>query len=117
VSGIAILAEGGFYLVGSGSTPGHWFAGVTAIAAGGMLVAGFLTSIAGATVVAVTVAVAMSLLPACTPNLFDSRSAAIFGLTMLLSVIMLGPGAFSVDARVFGRREIIIPPSHHHEET
>jgi hypothetical protein len=29
---------------------------------------------------------------------------------MLVAVIVLGPGAFSVDARLFGRREIIIPP-------
>jgi hypothetical protein len=31
-------------------------------------------------------------------------------MTMVLAIIGLGPGAFSVDARVFGRREIIIPP-------
>jgi hypothetical protein len=30
---------------------------------------------------------------------------------MLLALILIGPGAFSVDARLFGRREIIIPPS------
>jgi hypothetical protein len=29
---------------------------------------------------------------------------------MVLTVAGLGPGAFSVDARLFGRREIIIPP-------
>ncbi len=113
---MAILAEGGFYLGEPGSTPGNWIAGLAAIAAGVLLVAGFLTPIAGATVVAGGVAVAISLLPVCTPNLFDSRSAAVFGLTMLLSVIGLGPGAFSVDARMFGRREIIIPPSHHRAE-
>ena len=28
-----------------------------------------------------------------------------------VSLICLGPGALSVDARLFGRREIIIPPS------
>ena len=107
---------GRFYLGEPGSTPGNWIAGLAAIAAGVLLVAGFLTPIAGATVVAGGVAVAISLLPVCTPNLFDSRSAAVFGLTMLLSVIGLGPGAFSVDARMFGRREIIIPPSHHRAE-
>jgi hypothetical protein len=29
---------------------------------------------------------------------------------MLVELILLGPGAFSVDARLFGRRKIIIPP-------
>lgn len=28
---------------------------------------------------------------------------------MSLALLMLGPGAFSLDARLFGRREIIIP--------
>ncbi len=28
---------------------------------------------------------------------------------MSLALVLLGPGAFSVDARLFGRREIIIP--------
>jgi hypothetical protein len=42
--------------------------------------------------------------------LFDSKPALIFALTMLLAIIGAGPGRFSVDARVFGRREIIIPP-------
>jgi hypothetical protein len=45
------------------------------------------------------------------PNLFDSKLSLVFGLTMLLSVMGIGPGAFSVAARVFGRREIIIPPT------
>jgi uncharacterized membrane protein YphA (DoxX/SURF4 family) len=45
------------------------------------------------------------------PNLFESKLSLIFGLTMLLSVAGIGPGAFSVDARVFGRREIILPPT------
>jgi hypothetical protein len=28
---------------------------------------------------------------------------------MSLALVLLGPGAFSLDARLFGRREIIIP--------
>jgi len=30
---------------------------------------------------------------------------------MSAAIFMLGPGAFSVDARMFGRRKIIIPPA------
>jgi hypothetical protein len=32
----------------------------------------------------------------------------VFSIAILLAIIVLGPGAFSVDARLFGRREIII---------
>ena len=84
--------------------------GLAALIFGGMLVFGFLTPIIGAVVALGMFGVALSVLPTCTPSLFDSRPALIFALTMLLSLIGLGPGRFSVDARVFGRREIIIPP-------
>ena len=58
-----------------------------------------------------TAGVALSLLPASTPSVFDSKPALIFALTILLTIIGVGPGRFSVDARLFGRREIIIPPA------
>jgi uncharacterized membrane protein YphA (DoxX/SURF4 family) len=74
-----------------------------------MLIAGFLTPIAGALVGLAAIGLAFSLVPAPTPNVWDSQTAVILGLTILVAIIGLGPGAFSVDARVFGRREIIIP--------
>jgi hypothetical protein len=32
-------------------------------------------------------------------------------VVLAAAVLCLGPGAFSVDARLFGRREVIIPHS------
>lgn len=44
----------------------------------------------------------------------------LIGLLMLLSILIalvfLGPGAFSVDARLFGRRRIFIPASKKEDE-
>jgi hypothetical protein len=48
-------------------------------------------------------------LPPPTPNLFDARLSAILAAIMAAAIVFLGPGAFSLDARMFGRREIIIP--------
>jgi len=110
VFGLAVLAEGGYYLSGSDSTPSTWVIGLSAFAAGALLLVGFLTPIAALLVAAGVAGVGFSLLPACSPSLFDARISLIFGLTMLATIVGLGPGAFSVDARVFGRREIIIPP-------
>ena len=107
---MVLLVEGGFYIGEANSTPPSWFIGLLAFAAGVLLLIGFLTPIVGAVVAAGAAGVGLSLLPACTGSLFDSRISLIFGLTMLVTIIGLGPGAFSVDARVFGRREIIIPP-------
>jgi uncharacterized membrane protein YphA (DoxX/SURF4 family) len=80
------------------------------MAAGSLLVLGFLTPIIGTVVALGACSVWLSLLPGCTPNLFDSRPALIFAWTMLVTLIGMGPGRFSVDARLFGRREIMIPP-------
>jgi uncharacterized membrane protein YphA (DoxX/SURF4 family) len=110
VIGFALLAEGRFYLSEPDAMPVIWFAGLFAFAAGVLLVIGLFTPIIGTLVVAGAGSVALSLIPTCKPNLFDSRVTLIFGLTMLVTTIGLGPGAFSLDARMFGRREIIIPP-------
>jgi hypothetical protein len=53
--------------------------------------------------------VGFSVLPEPTPSLFDARLSAILAAIMAAAIVFLGPGAFSLDARLFGRREIIIP--------
>jgi uncharacterized membrane protein YphA (DoxX/SURF4 family) len=109
VLGIAMILEGGEYFGGPGGTVMTWVAGAIALLSGGFLLVGFftpLTALAGGLDI---IAVAFSALPAPTRNLFDSQPAFIFGLTMAMAVIGIGPGRFSVDARMFGRREIIIP--------
>jgi len=111
VTGTAVLLQGEIYITGPDPTPATWFVGLAACAAGFLLVIGFLTPVVGVVVVAISgFGVALSLLPASPSGLFDTRPSLIFGLTMLVTVIGLGPGAYSIDARIFGRREIIIPP-------
>jgi uncharacterized membrane protein YphA (DoxX/SURF4 family) len=111
-----MLIEGAWYLGEPSPTFATWSLGFSALAFGGLLLIGFLTPFAAAVIGAGAIGGVLSLLPACTPNVFDSKPALIFGLTMLLTVIGAGPGRFSVDARVFGRREIIIPPPQFHSE-
>jgi len=110
VLGSALLVEGGFYISGPNPTTAIWSLGVSALTSGGLILVGFLTPLAGVLMVLGLLSELLSVLPASTPNIFDSKSALIFALTMLLAIIGTGPGRFSLDARVFGRREIIIPP-------
>jgi uncharacterized membrane protein YphA (DoxX/SURF4 family) len=110
VLGLAILAEGRYYLGVPDSGPAAWLVGLWALVGGALLLIGLFTPVAASFVAAGFAGVGLSLLPACSPNLFDSAIAFVFGMTMLVTVAGLGPGAFSVDARLFGRREIIIPP-------
>jgi uncharacterized membrane protein YphA (DoxX/SURF4 family) len=86
-----------------------WAAGLLALATGILLVIGFMTPIAGAVAGLMGIGLGLSIIPVSVPNPWSSELAVIFGVTILLAIIGLGPGAFSLDARVFGRREIIIP--------
>jgi uncharacterized membrane protein YphA (DoxX/SURF4 family) len=93
-----------------GAVPAAWLVGLAALAAGFLLLIGFLTPIAGVLTGVAGIVVALS---GWAPVIFDSRLTGVFALTMLVGIIVLGPGAFSLDARLFGRREIIIPPPIH----
>ena len=86
-------------------------AGTAEVFFGGLLLAGFLTPIAGVIVGGGFLGVELSILPVGSATLFGSDLAIVLAATMLVAILLLGPGAFSVDARLFGRREIIIPTS------
>jgi uncharacterized membrane protein YphA (DoxX/SURF4 family) len=112
VIGIAILVQGGPYAGEHDATLASWLVGLSALASGCLLLIGFLTPLAGVVVGLDVIGISLSTLPSTTAGVFDSRPALIFGLTILLALIGAGPGRFSVDARLFGRREIIIPLPH-----
>jgi uncharacterized membrane protein YphA (DoxX/SURF4 family) len=109
VFGLALLTQGIFYWQRSTLTPEVWLVGLMAVILGSFLLVGFLTPIVCVLVALAAIGIALSLLPNSAPNLFDSRPALIFGFAILAAITILGPGAFSVDAHLFGRREIIIP--------
>jgi uncharacterized membrane protein YphA (DoxX/SURF4 family) len=108
--GLVALIQSGYYVSNdTHSSIGIWL-GLLGIAAGGSLLAGFATPIAGVAVVLGALGAGFSVLPASAANLFDAKLSLIFAGIMAAAIVFLGPGAFSVDARLFGRREIIIPP-------
>jgi hypothetical protein len=43
---------------------------------------------------------------------YPTGAALAQTIIVALSIALLGPGAISLDSRLFGRREIIIPDSH-----
>jgi len=84
-------------------------AGLLAMAASACLLAGFLTPAAGLVAASASVAVALSLLPPLHGEVLGAAPASWLVATMTATVVLLGPGAYSVDSRLFGRREVVIP--------
>ena len=108
--GMAGLVQGALFFVdraGMGSE--NWIAGVALAVSGTFLIVGLLTPIAGV-IMALTILVAGAwpLQPART-NLMGEPLSILLVAVIAVAVALLGPGAFSLDRRMFGRREIIIP--------
>ena len=91
-----------------------WAIGSLAIVIGSAIFAGFLTPVASA------VATVGYLMTGVAPSLMTEANNHISALTAFnlaaisAALVLLGPGAFSLDARLFGRREIIIPEGRVH---
>jgi uncharacterized membrane protein YphA (DoxX/SURF4 family) len=80
-----------------------------AMASGAMLLIGYLTPFASVVAALISVGDGLWWFQAPSWNLFDTRMAVSLTAIIALSIVCLGPGAFSIDARLFGRREIFIP--------
>ena len=101
--------QGGLYLAtGAPTTPLSWALGLLAVAGGVALLAGFLTPIAGAVAGLTTFYLAATWDPSPAPLFFIDRFAALLVLADTAALAMLGPGAHSLDAYLFGRREILV---------
>jgi hypothetical protein len=82
------------------------FAGIAVIAGGVLMLLGFLTPLVGALLLTGGLTAAVFLFGEAVEK---SSLTVIYEIVLSAAVMLLGPGAFSLDARLFGRREIIIP--------
>ncbi|SPE42082.1 conserved hypothetical protein [Candidatus Sulfopaludibacter sp. SbA3] len=116
---MVIIIQGGLELTGNPDAGnGTWVTGLCEMAIGASVLAGFLTPVAAVLLGLTAIGWGTSLIPAPHPNLFPSKLLAGLLATMASAIALLGPGAFSIDARLFGLREIIIPhsPSNEHPD-
>jgi uncharacterized membrane protein YphA (DoxX/SURF4 family) len=70
---------------------------------------GFMTPVASAVVAFTATGLWVSMIPEPHPNLLPSKLIIAFLAAVAAGIVLVGPGAYSVDARLFGLREIIIP--------
>jgi uncharacterized membrane protein YphA (DoxX/SURF4 family) len=85
--------------------------GTLSIAGGICLVVGLLTPLACTFAILSSIGFLNSWLPLPAPDVLSGNLALVNMIVMAIVIAVLGPGAFSLDSRMFGRREIVIPPT------
>lgn len=106
----AIIQGFGYLADGSHQSAATSALGLLILLSGLGLLLGVLTPLAAASSGLTTLAIARSWIPAPTPNLCEGTLSSVMIVVVAAAVVCLGPGALSIDARMFGRREVIIPP-------
>jgi uncharacterized membrane protein YphA (DoxX/SURF4 family) len=111
--GLIFIAQGRFYLIEK--DPIMWLLGAVSALLGCFLTIGFLTPVAGGLGITGGLMIWLAIIPDCSSALSHSNYSLFLMGVLILEVLLVGPGAYSIDARIFGRREIIIPRTHPYE--
>ncbi len=93
----------------NGATSSVWIAALISIIVGCALLIGILTPIAGLAATSGYLVRGFTLLLSRKAGMHDGTFPCIDLAVISLALVLLGPGLYSLDARLFGRREIIIP--------
>ena len=96
---VTVLAQTMGYVTASQLTVANWVLVALLVASAACLVLGLVTPVAAVLIGVTSLVVG-----------FSTAGDSVLDIAVLSVVIaLLGPGAFSIDARMFGRREILIP--------
>lgn len=116
VIGCSLIVQGASYFNGWPNV--EFMAGAIGCltaAAGVSLLAGFMTPVISVLVILGGLARVLSILPPPSVNRIDTVLPTLNMVILATALAFLGPGAFSFDARIFGRREIRIPSFTEHK--
>ncbi|HEY6806429.1 MAG TPA: hypothetical protein VI306_22810 [Pyrinomonadaceae bacterium] len=88
-----------------------WLMAGSAFGLGALLLSGLITPVASILIALGGFGVLLSIIPLPSQSYLCNGLTIISFIVQAVSLATLGPGAFSLDARMFGRREITIPSS------
>lgn len=107
--GLVLLSQAGPNLIANlDPSPANWILDGLAVLAGLLLLAGLMTPVVAALASIVGAVWWTAVVPPHAAGVESKPLAALLS-AMAIALGLLGPGAFSIDARLFGLREIIIP--------
>jgi len=86
-----------------------WAIGIIAVICGAMLTVGFMTLLAGV-LASITIVVISFSTQAFSFSLFSAATLNLLTAILAMGLALTGPGAFSIEGRLYGRREIVVPP-------
>jgi len=113
VVGAMACSQGLICLSNDGNRMGDLVTCAVVTGCGACLLIGILTPVVSILITIATFAKVFSWLPMAGANQLDGRVASFELIVMAVAIALLGPGEFSLDARMFGRHEIVIPPASH----
>ncbi len=108
--GVTAILQGCELVSGHESGPPWlWSFAVVLCLGGAALILGALTVLSSLTIGVTEMGAACSLLPSASSAVSHSHEAEVLVIAMTIVVILIGPGAYSIDASLFGLREVKIP--------
>jgi len=107
---ITALVQGTFCLISDTQLTPITVRSLLALIAGALLLIGLWTPIAAAVVGLCIGAMRLSFASSCRVDLFQTDVSVILAITVCTGILLAGPGAYSIDARLFGPREIVLRP-------
>lgn len=115
-AGLSAAVDGAARITAPAAPAGAMVLGGVLLACGALLLVGFLTPIAGllgSLAHVAHLALAWLGLSSVAPHALTS-GLTLLVLVVTFAIVLLGPGALSFDAYLFGRREIVIPHDRRH---
>jgi uncharacterized membrane protein YphA (DoxX/SURF4 family) len=111
VVGATLVAQAVLCVSSEHVTPALSLSAAFLLLSGIFLLIGFLTPIFSPLAGIECLGIALAWFPPQLWNYCDSKLATTQLIAVTAAIALLGPGAFSLDARLFGWKEIVIPPT------